>query len=80
MKLYRMSIGAKISVFFVILFPNQVTKSSDTTTDMFSSKCVYQATTEVNLAEDHRQNKKELNIHLRTMCQTFVSEGTFGDT
>ena len=48
-----MSIGAKISVFFVILFPNQVTKSSDTTTDMFSSKYVYQATTEENLAEDH---------------------------
>ena len=49
-----MRIGAKILVFFLILFLRQINKSSDTTTEMFSSKGVNQGTTEEDLAEDHR--------------------------
>ena len=49
-----MQICGKKSVLFVILFPDQVTNSSNTTRDMFSNKYAYQATTEENLAEDHK--------------------------
>ena len=56
-----MLICAKKSVLIVILFPHQHTNSSDTTTNMFSSKCVLQANTEENLAEHTRDYMKELN-------------------
>ena len=73
-----MPICAKISVFFVILFPNQLTKSRDTTMNMFSSKGVYQPTTEENVAEDHSQSDtladSAANISLRRQIWQYIKE------
>ena len=70
-----MLICTKKLVFFVILFPHQHTNRRDATMNMFSTKCVYEATTEENAAGEQNGKHEEVNYPCGQCGKHFSQKG-----